>query len=95
LKRERRKLRDNFGAHCGAPPKDPKLTINEDCRRYELEFICQTAHVDPISGKGARGFEPRSRLMPLTSAGVQNYFAVPDFSACDTVLIGILDHVTS
>ena len=30
----------------------------------------------------------------LVAAGVQDYFAVPDFSARDTILIGILNHVT-
>ena len=31
----------------------------------------------------------------LVAAGVQDYLAVPDFSARDTILIGILNHVTS
>ena len=31
----------------------------------------------------------------LLAAGVQDYLAVPDFSARDTILIGILNHVTS
>jgi hypothetical protein len=33
--------------------------------------------------------------MQLPAAGVQDYFAVPDFSARDAILIGILNHVTS
>ena len=31
----------------------------------------------------------------LVAAGVQDYFTVPNFPARDTILIGILDHVTS
>ena len=33
--------------------------------------------------------------VPLLAAGAQDYLAVPDFSARDTILIGILNHVTS
>jgi hypothetical protein len=29
------------------------------------------------------------------AAGVQNYFAVPDFSVRDAILTGILDHVSA
>jgi len=33
-------------------------------------------------------------LTQLLTAGVQDYFAVSNFSARDTILIGILNHVT-
>ena len=33
--------------------------------------------------------------MQLLAAGAQDYLAVPDFSTRDTILVGILDHVTS
>jgi len=33
--------------------------------------------------------------VPLLAAGAQDYLAVPNFSARDTILIGILNHVTS
>jgi hypothetical protein len=34
-------------------------------------------------------------LVELLAAGVQDYFAVPDFAARDTIFIGVPDHVTS
>ena len=34
-------------------------------------------------------------LVELVAAGVQDYFAVPDFPVRYTILIGILNHVTS
>ena len=53
-----------------------------------------------ISGMGARGLELEKvsqmhRLTQLMAACVQNYFAVPDFSARHSVLVGIFDHITS
>jgi hypothetical protein len=33
--------------------------------------------------------------VPLVAAGAQDYFAVGNFSARDTILVGILHHVTS
>ena len=33
--------------------------------------------------------------VPLLAAGAQDYLAVPNFSARDTILIGILNHVAS
>jgi len=34
-------------------------------------------------------------LVQSVATRVQNHLAVPDFAAGDTVLIGVLDHVTS
>ena len=53
-----------------------------------------------ISEMGARGLELEKvsqmhRLMQLMAACMQNYFAISDFSARYSVLIGIFDHVRS
>jgi len=54
--------------------------------------------LSPFSRKAsARGLVtcvPAS-LVELVAAGVQDYFAVPDFSARYAILVGVFDHVAS
>jgi hypothetical protein len=43
----------------------------------------------------SRRLSAAAELVELVAAGVQDYFAVSDFSVRDTILIGIFDRVTS
>ena len=55
----------------------------------------KTTHRLTISYQRARPSRASASLVELVAAGVQDYFAVPDFSVGDTILIGVLNHVTS
>ena len=58
------------------------------CGRYEVVSVnfAKAPQMGQISGMGARGLELEKvsqmhRLMQLMAAGMQNYFAISDFSA--------------
>ena len=49
------------------------------------------------SARSREKFDPMhaTSLVQLAAAGVQDYLAVPNFSARYSILVGILDHVSS
>ncbi len=72
-----------------APPRQGSVVSQDEARPYGITGGAQTGRW------AAQCLCAGNHAGELVAAGVQDYFAVADFSARHAILVGIFDHVTS